>query len=101
MKSAPHLLLPLLLGLPMLQAQKLPDEFHTIQGETIQGRLLAADDKGNLRVRREGREGADEPGLLQLSALRTIRLGGRGRSNGVALGLVTLRTGLTLPATIE
>jgi hypothetical protein len=91
----------LLLGLPMLQAQKLPDEFHTIQGETIQGRLLAADDKGNLRVRREGREGADEPGLLQLSALRTIRLGGRGRSNGVALGLVTLRTGLTLPATIE
>jgi hypothetical protein len=88
----------LLLGLPMLQAQKLPDEFHTIQGETIQGKLLGGDDKGNLRVRREG---ADAPGLLQLSALRTIRLGGRGRANGAALGLVTLRTGLTLPASIE
>ncbi len=103
MKSAPHLLLPLLVplllgGLPMLQAQKLQDELQRIGGKTIQGKLLGADDKGNLRVRQQG---ADEPVIIQLSALRWIRLGGSRRASRRAPGLVTLRSGLALPATIQ
>jgi len=97
-KSAPHLLLPLLLGLPMLQAQERPDEFRPIQGKTVHGKLLSVDDKGNLRVLEQG---ADTIRVIQLATLRSIRFG-RGRRVGhVAPGLVTLRTGLILPATVE
>ena len=103
MKSAPHLFLPLLVplflgGLPTLQAQKLPDELRPIQGKTIQGKLLGADDKGNLRVREQG---ADTTRVIQLGTLRSIRLADGRRASHVAPGLVTLRTGLTLPATVE
>ena len=78
MKSAPRLLLPLLLGLPSLQAQKLPDELHPIQGKVIQVRLLSADANGNLRVQQSG---ADKPTVVQLASLRSIRLGGSGRAS--------------------
>jgi hypothetical protein len=85
-------------GLPTLQAQKPPDEFRPIQGKTIHGKLLGADAKGNLRLRQQG---VEHPVNMQLSALRSIRLGGSGRASLRAKGLVTLRTGLTLLGTIE
>lgn len=98
MRSAPHLLLPLLLGLQTLAAQELPDELHPIQGSTIRGKLLSADTDGNLRVRVPN---TAAPQVIQLASLRAIRLGTSRRAIQQAPGQVTLRSGLTLPATIQ
>lgn len=98
MKSGPHLFLPLLLGLPLLQAQEPPDELRPIQGRAVLGKLLSADDAGNLRVLVEG---STEPRVVQLASLRTIRLARGSRGGDTAPGLVILRTGVTLPATVQ
>ena len=95
--AAPHLVLPLFLGLP-LWAQEPLDELHPIQGQVVRARLLTADKAGRLQLLPEG---AEKPEVMSLSALRRIRLGTGSPARHGRLGFVLLRSGLRLPGKVE